>query len=113
MVRNPLYIGNMIIYTSFVLIAGNENLWVMVGITWMFFIIQYGLIVSLEENTLYRLFGDEYNIYRKNVSALIPRISPWKGGTSTKPNHLLKTLKTEKRTLQNIVFVLLLIVFRN
>ena len=112
-VRNPLYIGNMIIYTSFVLIAGNENLWVMVGITWMFFIIQYGLIVSLEENTLYRLFGDEYNIYRKNVSALIPRISPWKDGTSTKPNHLLKTLKTEKRTLQNIVFVLLLIVFRN
>ena len=103
----------MIIYTSFVLIAGNEYLWVMVGITWMFFIIQYGLIVSLEENTLYRLFGDEYNIYRKNVSALIPRISPWKGGTSTKPNHLLKTLKTAQRTLQNIVFVLLLIVFRN
>ena len=113
MVRNPLYIGNMMIYTSFVLIAGNENLWVMIGIIWIFFIVQYGMIVSLEENTLYSLFGDEYNVYRKNVSALIPRVSPWRGGTSTKPGRLLKTLKTEKRTLQNIVLVLLLIIFRN
>ncbi len=47
MVRNPLYIGNMMIYTSFVLIAGNENLWVMIGITWVFFIVQYGMIVLL------------------------------------------------------------------
>jgi len=112
-VRNPLYIGNMMIYTSFVLIAGNENLLVMMGVTWTFFIVQYGMIVSLEEKTLYNLFGDEYNIYRKNVSALIPRIYPWQGGISTKPNHLLKTLKTEKRTLQNIMLVLLLIILRN
>jgi len=112
-VRNPLYIGNMMIYTSFVLIAGNENLWVMMGATWMFFIVQYSLIVSLEENALCKLFGDEYNIYRRNVSALIPRISPWKGGAPTKPGRLLKTLKTEKRTLQNIVLVLLLIFLRN
>ena len=103
----------MMIYTSFVLIAGNENLLVMMGVTWTFFIVQYGMIVSLEEKTLYNLFGDEYNIYRKNVSALIPRISPWQGGISTKPNHLLKTLKTEKRTLQNIMLVLLLIILRN
>jgi len=112
-VRNPLYIGNMMIYTSFVLIAGNVNLWTMVGATWIFFIVQYSLIVSLEENALYRLFGDEYDIYRKNVSALVPRISPWRGGVPTKPGHLLKTFKTEKRTLQNIVLVLFLIVLRN
>ena len=112
-VRNPLYIGNMMIYTSFVLIAGNENLWIMMGATWVFFIIQYSLIVSLEENALCKLYGGEYNIYRKNVSALVPRISPWKGGAPTKPGHLLKTIKTEKRTLQNIVLVLLLIVLRN
>ena len=112
-VRNPLYIGNMMIYTSFVLIAGNENLWVMMGATWMFFIVQYSLIVSLEENALFKLFGDEYNIYRRNVSALIPRISPWKGGAPTKPGRLLKTLKTEKRTLQNIALVLLLVFLRS
>ena len=83
------------------------------GVTWTFFIVQYGMIVSLEEKTLYNLFGDEYNIYRKNVSALIPRIYPWQGGISTKPNHLLKTLKTEKRTLQNIILVLMLIILKN
>ncbi|MDP6684736.1 MAG: isoprenylcysteine carboxylmethyltransferase family protein [Candidatus Marinimicrobia bacterium] len=112
-VRNPLYIGNMIIYTSFVLIAGNENLWIMMGATWAFFIIQYGLIVSLEEEALFRIFGDKYDTYRKNVPALFPRISPWNNGTSEEPNSLLKTLKTEKRTLQNIALVLLLIVFKN
>ena len=112
-VRNPLYLGNMMIYTSFVLIAGNESLWIMVGATWIFFIVQYSLIVSLEENALYRLFGDEYDIYRKNVSALVPRISPWVDGVPTKPGHLLKTLKTEKRTLQNITLVLLLLILRN
>ena len=112
-VRNPLYIGNMIIYTSFVLIAGNENLWIMLGITWTFFIIQYGLIISLEEEALYQLFRDKYNTYRKNVPAIIPRIFSWKDGTASKPIPVTKTIKTEKRTLQNIAFVLLLIVFKN
>ena len=112
-VRNPLYIGNMIIYTSFVLIAGNENLWIMMGATWTFFIVQYTLIVSLEVEALSRLFGDKYDTYRKNVPAIFPRISSWKNVTADEPNSLIKTLKTEKRTLQNIAFVLLLIVFRN
>ena len=111
-VRNPLYIGNMIIYTSFVLIAGNENLWIMMGITWTFFIAQYSLIISLEEEALFRLFGDDYNTYRRNVPPLLPRIRSWTGGYDSASIPLLQTLKTEKRTLQNVFFVLFLIFLR-
>ena len=111
-VRNPLYIGNMIIYTSFVLIAGNENLWIMMGITWTFFIAQYSLIISLEEEALFRLFGDDYNTYRRNVPPLLPRVRSWTGGSDSSSSPLLQTLKTEKRTLQNIFFVLFLIFLR-
>jgi len=112
-VRNPLYIGNMILYTAFVFIAGNENLWVMVGVTWLFFIVQYSLIVSLEEESLYKLFGKEYIKYQQNVPSLLPRVRPWKTENPISPKSIFDTLKTEKRTLQNIVFVLLLVFIRN
>jgi len=112
-VRNPLYIGNMIIYTAFVLIAGSNSLWTMLSATWMFFVVQYSLIISLEERALISLFGENYNIYCKNVPPLLPRIHPWNRDKSSEPTPLLQTLKTEKRTLQNIIFVLFLIVLKN
>ena len=111
-VRNPLYIGNIIIYTAFILIAGSENLLLMLCLTWGFFIFQYSLIISLEEKTLITLFGENYLNYCKNVPPLLPSIKAWKGGSKTKAAPILKTLKTEKRTLQNIFFVLLLILLK-
>jgi protein-S-isoprenylcysteine O-methyltransferase Ste14 len=111
-VRNPLYIGNMIIYTAFALIAGAEILWATLGMTWAFFLVQYFLIVSLEEKTLETLFGNTYNLYRKNVPSLLPRIRPWKPERVFSPSPLGVTLKTEKRTLQNITIVLLLLFLR-
>jgi hypothetical protein len=103
----------MILYTAFVFIAGNENLWVMVSVTWLFFIVQYSLIVSLEEESLYKLFGKEYIKYKQNVPSLLPRVRPWKTEKPISPKPIFDTLKTEKRTLQNIVFVLLLVFIRN
>ena len=112
-VRNPLYIGNMLIYTAFVLIAGSNSLWTMLSATWVFFVVQYSLIISLEERALISLFGENYNIYCKNVPPLLPRIYPWNRDNSSEPAPLIQTLKTEKRTLQNIIFVLFLIVLKN
>jgi protein-S-isoprenylcysteine O-methyltransferase Ste14 len=111
-VRNPLYIGNIIMYTGVVLIAGAPNVLIMLLITWCFFIVQYGLIVALEEETLTRLFGNEYELYKENVRALIPRFSPWNPSDNRKPMSIKKTIKTEKRTLQNSLFVLILILVR-
>ncbi len=111
-VRNPLYIGNLMIFAGIVLIAGSPNLPVMLGVTVTFFIVQYSLIVSLEEETLVNLFGEDYETYRKNVRALLPRLSAWKDAEPREPLPLVETLITEKRTLQNIVIILMFITLR-
>ena len=75
--------------------------------------IQYTLIVSLEEETLTNLFGEAYIDYKKNVPPIFPRITPWKNKTERKRTLLLKTLKTEKRTLQNVFLILALIFLKS
>ncbi len=111
-VRNPLYIGNLFDFSGIVLMAGAPNIWVMLIVTWAFFIIQYALIIDLEEETLSRLFGEEYELYKSNVPQLLPRLSPWNSDDNRTPMPFWKTLKTEKRTLQNILLILILITVR-
>jgi len=107
--RNPLYLGNMFMYIGIVLIAGIPNGLYMVAVTTAFFIIQYTLIVSLEEETLDKLFGNEYLEYKKNVPQILPRLNPWGGAKKKRSAPFFQTLKTEKRTLQNVFLVLFLI----
>ncbi|MFQ6675201.1 MAG: methyltransferase family protein [Fidelibacterota bacterium] len=111
-VRNPLYLGNLFIYCGVVFLAGGNRLWIMLAVTLGFFGIQYGLIVSLEEETLGRLFGKQYREYARAVPRLVPRLTPWKGGSGSPPASWTKTLKTEKRTLQTLVGFLGLLVIR-
>ena len=111
--RNPLYIGNMIIYTGVVYVAGSYNILSMLIITWTFFIIQYYLIIKLEQNRLIEIFGKEYKAYMDNVPILFPRLSPWINKDKYVPMKLLNTIKTEKRTLQNIILLIIIIYFKN
>ena len=111
--RNPLYVGNMLMYIGIVLIAGVPNGFFMVMVTTVFFLIQYTLIISLEEETLDTLFGNEYMEYKKNVPSIIPRLSPWTGAKKKRQTPILETLKTEKRTLQNVFLMLLLLFIKN
>jgi len=111
--RNPLYLGNMFMYIGIVLIAGIQNGLFMVVLTAAFFLVQYTLIISLEEETLDNLFGNEYLEYKKHVPPIIPRLKPWNGAKKTKSTTFFKTLKTEKRTLQNVSLMLLLIYIKS
>lgn len=111
-VRNPLYLGNVLIYLGFVFVAGGNHMWWFFLICLLFFILQYSLIVSLEQETLLKKFGKEYSIYCKNVPALIPRLTPWKSTTDSSPKPK-KIFKPEKSTLLNIILILLLIYFRS
>ena len=61
--RNPLYVGNMLMYVGIVLIAGMPNELFAAIVTAVFFIVQYSLIISLEEETLDKLFREEYSVY--------------------------------------------------
>ena len=111
-VRNPIYVGNMLMYLGIVIIAGSPNLMLMVLATMSFFIIQYSLIISLEEEKLDELFGPEYVTYKSNVRAILPRFTRWKTDDDRRPLSIMKLVKTEKRTLQNVAFILTLIVIR-
>jgi len=81
-------------------------------LVFLFFTFQYSMIISLEEETLQKLFGDEYEFYCKKVPRLFPRVQPWEKNNKHTPLTFSKTIKTEKRTLQNIFFILLLIVIK-
>ena len=111
-VRNPIYIGNIILYSGVVLIAGGSIVWYMLCITLIFFIIQYSLIVSLEQETLKKMFGKEYLIYCKNVPALLPRLTPWKDAEPQQQLSFKKVFRPEKNTIFNILLILILIFVR-
>ncbi len=111
-VRNPLYVGNMLMYIGIVLIAGAANVFLMIATTVSFFLIQYSLIISLEEETLDSLFGESYVDYKKNVPAIFPRLTRWNSDDNRTPAGLGKTIKTEKRTLQNVFLILFIIIVR-
>ena len=111
-VRNPLYIGNMMIYVGFAFVSGSVYVVTISSITFIYFFIQYSLIISLEEEALEEKFGDEYITYKKLVPSILPKINNTFRNYDTIPSSLAKTIKTEKRTLQNILLVSLLLFLR-
>ena len=112
--RNPLYLGNVIIYLGIVLVAGGEYVFILEGVVFLYFTFQYMMIISLEEETLKGLFGDEYLSYMENVPRLFPKVTPWTGGLNVhKPSNPYETLKTEKRTLQNIILIVSILVIKS
>lgn len=110
-VRNPLYLGNVFIYLGFVFVAGGDYMWWLALACLAYFIFQYSLIISLEQETLSKKFGEEYSVYCENVPALFPRLSPWKTEIISNPKPK-KIFKPEKSTLLNIVLILFLIFLR-
>ena len=67
------------------------------------------MIISLEEEKLLTLFGQEYLEYKKNVPRIMPLIKAWDNKEKREPILIYKTIKTEKRTLQNIFLIIFLI----
>ena len=111
--RNPLYFGNMIIYSGVVLFSGGPLMVPLLCVVLSFFTFQYYMIISLEEETLKELFREEYLEYCKNVPRLFPRILPWEDDSAIQPASFASTIKTEKRTLQNIVMIIFIIILRS
>ena len=108
--RNPLYIGNVFIYSGVVLLSGGIYVFQLLGVVIFYFIFQYSMIISLEEEKLSTVFGQDYSKYKNNVPRIIPLIIPWDSKSKLKPIPILKTLKTEKRTLQNIFLLVFIII---
>jgi protein-S-isoprenylcysteine O-methyltransferase Ste14 len=68
--RNPLYVGNFLIWMGFTVISG--VLWFL-PIAIVLFAVEYTLIVRYEEGVLESIFGEEYLRYKHRTSRWIPR----------------------------------------
>ena len=69
-VRNPLYVGNFLIWMGFVVISG--VLWFL-PIAIVIFAVEYSLIVRYEEGVLESIFGAEYLAYKRSTPRWMPR----------------------------------------
>lgn len=69
-VRNPLYIGNFLIWIGFVI--GSGVLWFL-PVAVALFAIEYSLIVRYEEGVLESIFGQEFLSYKARTPRWIPR----------------------------------------
>ncbi|MBW8362100.1 MAG: isoprenylcysteine carboxylmethyltransferase family protein [Kaistella sp.] len=71
-VRNPLYVGNILMLLGVGILA---NSLYFVGIVMPIFLFIYQCIVLAEENFLRQKFGDGFNEYTKNVHRWFPNLS--------------------------------------
>lgn len=73
-VRNPMYLGLTIVNLGQALLFSS---WALVAWAAAFWILTASFVLFYEEPTLVREYGDEYETYRRNVHAWLPRWSPW------------------------------------
>jgi protein-S-isoprenylcysteine O-methyltransferase Ste14 len=69
-VRNPLYVGNFLIWMGFVVISG---VYWFLPVAVVLFAVEYTLIVRYEEGVLESIFGEEYLAYKETTPRWIPR----------------------------------------
>ncbi|MCS6991420.1 MAG: isoprenylcysteine carboxylmethyltransferase family protein [Chitinophagales bacterium] len=108
-VRNPLYIGNMIIYVGTGIMANALLPWLPLAAV-LFFGFQYSLIIRREEEFLAEAFGETYMDYCRQVWRWIPRFRPYAQSAGEQPNFSWqRAWQTERRTLQAIVVVVMVL----
>lgn len=101
-VRNPLYVGNMLLYFGVGVMANAIFPWLTL-IALAYFLFQYSLIVSLEEEYLSNTFGEHFTKYCAAVPRFVPTFTPYAAGMHDQPPLDWKRgLISEKRTLQAI-----------
>ena len=104
-VRNPLYVGNLTIYVG-VGVMANALAPYLAVVAFGFFLVQYSMIVTKEEEYLRSTFGDEYERYVKEVPRFIPRFSRYSGEQSFhRDADLSRGLHSERRTLQAFTII--------
>jgi len=107
-VRNPLYLGNLLLSFGLSVISAIPYL---PPLLIVLFAVQYVPIVLAEEKELARLFPDRYPEYAARVPRFVPR---WKRTGGPTPRHSLRdALRTERRSLLSLLAVLILLILRS
>jgi protein-S-isoprenylcysteine O-methyltransferase Ste14 len=112
LVRNPLYVGNLLLWTGFTVWSG--KLWLL-AFAWTLFLLQYSAIIRWEEELLRQRFGDEYTSYAARVPRWWPRLTNLGRAMRDHARHPWRdTLFSERGTLIaiGVIAALLLVVLR-
>jgi len=108
-VRNPLYIGNILLYLGFGVMSFALFPYLQI-VAICFFLWQYNSIIKYEEKYLHEKFGNDYANYIKNVRSIIPRVTPYKNSSLEQPPFNFKAgLRSEKRSVQAFISISLVI----
>ena len=101
-VRNPLYVGNFLIWMGFVTISG--VLWFLAAAV-LLFAVEFQLIVRYEEGVLESIFGREYLDYKNCTPRWIPK--PPKGEVPPGEYHWGEAFRSEISTFLQYAVLLL------
>ncbi len=74
-VRNPMYLGILVIVTATGLMSG---LWYAPLIVWAAYAFVYGNVIPYEEAYLRQRFGEQYQAYAQAVPRLVPTFRPYR-----------------------------------
>ena len=110
-VRNPLYIGNLMLSGGLVITA-NVNLYFTTAF-FLFFFVQYIPIICWEENNLRDKFGKEFEEYARTTPRWFPVSTRRIKAEKTGKGDYRAALKSEKSTLASVVILYLLILWRS
>jgi protein-S-isoprenylcysteine O-methyltransferase Ste14 len=102
--RNPLYVGNMLIYSGLFLFHGNPFV-VVLGIGLYWFI--YESIIAAEEHFLKQKFGPEYDTYCQAVPRWIPNVNRYKQSIQGMTFQFDRCLTKDYTTIYNTLFALI------
>jgi len=109
-VRNPLYLGNMLLYVGVGVMSQALFPWLTLAAL-LYFLWQYALIVSLEEEYLGKKFGDEYSRYSQRVPRFFPVFQRYPASANEQPElDWGRGIVSERSTLLSIGSVTLLLV---
>jgi protein-S-isoprenylcysteine O-methyltransferase Ste14 len=81
-VRNPIYLGTIILGCGMVGLIGDLRL---IPLLFAACLLLYATIIPAEEQFLARKFGEEFSRYRRAVPCLIPRLTSWTAGSPAQP----------------------------
>lgn len=107
--RNPLYTGNILIYFGISIMANSLFPYLQI-IGLVYFYIQYYFIINEEEEFLRSKYKEKYEDYFNSVNKYIPNTSPYDPEKQSKlKKNLSEAYKSEKRTFQGFLFIILLV----
>ena len=106
-VRNPLYVGNWLLWTGFTL--WSRLLW-MLPVAWLVFFVQYRAIARWEASFIRSKYTTAYDEYARQVRAWLPRWPPTSALKPVLPLHPWRDVFfSERGTLIAVVMMAILL----